>query len=191
MALKRITAPTVLPVSLAEAKAHLRVDTTDDDTLITALVWAATEAAEQHTGRALTPQAWQLTLDEFPDALELTRLPAVSVTSITYADTDGVDQTLAGSAYSLDTADDFGFAYIVPAYDTTWPDTRDQINAVTVVYQAGYADAASVPESIKAWIKLQVGAMFENREAEVVGSGSAISLGYADRLLDRFKVYSL
>lgn len=191
MALKRITAPTVLPVSVAEAKAHLRVDTTDDDALITALIWDATEAAEQNTGRVMTPQTWTLTLDEFPEALQLTRPPVISVTSVAYVDLDGTSQTLAGSAYSLDTADDFGFAYIVPAYGTTWPDTRDQINAVTVVYQAGYADAASVPAPIKQWILLQVGAMFENREAEVVGSGSAISLGYADRLLDRYKVYSL
>ena len=189
MALKRTTAPTVLPVSLVEAKAHLRVDSSDDDTLITALIWAATEAAEQATGRAITPQTWVLTLDAFPDALELTRIPAISVTSLVYADANGTNQTLSNTLYALDAADDFSSAWVVPIYGGSWPTTRDQLNAVALTYQAGYADAASVPESIKAWIKLQVGAMYENRQAET--DRQTFSLGYADRLLDRYKVWAL
>lgn len=189
MALKLITAATVLAVSLIEAKAHLRVDSADDDTLIEAMIGAATQAAEQMTGRALMTQTWELTLDAFPAALELTRVPAQSITSITYADSAGTATVMAAPLYALDNADDFGFAYVVPVYAGAWPATRDEINAVKVRYVAGYADAASVPESIKSWIKLQVGAMLEGREAEVIGNGSAISLGFADRLLDRYRVY--
>jgi hypothetical protein len=74
-------------------------------------------------------------------------------------------------------------------YGDTWPDTRAQINAVAVRYVAGYANAAAVPDSIKAWIKLQVSAMYENREAE--GSVQTFKLGFADRLLDRYKVWSM
>jgi uncharacterized phiE125 gp8 family phage protein len=190
MALKLITAATALAVSLVEAKAHLRIDVSDDDTLLTAMITAATEAAEQATGRAIMPQTWELTLDEFPAALELTRVPVASITSVIYADLDGVDQTLSALLYSLDNYDDFGPAYVVPAYDTEWPDTRDQINAVKVRYVAGYANAAAVPESIKSWIKLQVGAMYENREQETVASGHSVPLGFADRLLDRYKVWA-
>ena len=79
---------------------------------------------------------------------------------------------------------------MVPVYAGVWPATRGEINAVRVRYVAGYSDAASVPESIKAWIKLQVGAMYENRESEVVEKGAAITLGFADRLLDRYRVWS-
>lgn len=190
MALKLITAATALAVTLVEAKAHLRVDTSDDDTLITAMITAATEAAEQATGRAIMAQTWELTLDAFPAALELTRVPVDSITSVTYVDLDGTDQTLSALLYSLDNADDFGPAYVVPAYGTEWPETRDEINAVQVRYAAGYADAAAVPESIKSWIKLQVGAMYENRESETVGVGKAVHLGFADRLLDRYKVWA-
>lgn len=190
MALKLITAATGLAVTLVEAKAHLRVDTSDDDTLITAMITAATEAAEQATGRAIMPQTWELTLDEFPAALELTRVPVDSITSVTYVDLDGTDQSLSALLYSLDNADDFGPAYVVPAYGTEWPETRDEINAVQVRYAAGYTDAAAVPESIKSWIKLQVGAMYENRESETVGAGKAVHLGFADRLLDRYKVWA-
>ena len=188
MALKLITSASALAVSLVEAKAHLRVDTSDDDTLITAMITAATEAAEQATGRAIMPQTLELAQDEFTYAMVLTRVPVASITSIKYIDLDGAEQTLSGAAYTIDNADDFGPACVAPVYDTEWPDTRDQINAVKVRYVAGYANAAAVPESIKAWIKLQVGAMYENRESEVVDRGSVLSLGFADRLLDRYLV---
>ena len=187
MSLKRITAPSALAVSLAEAKVHLRVDVDTEDALITMLIGAATESAEHATGRVLMPQAWQLTLDAFPAAFELTRVPAVGITSVQYTDTSGVLQTLASSLYTLDNADATGYAYLVPAYDTSWPDTREQVNAVAVTYAAGYANAAAVPELIKSWILLQVGAMFENRQAE--GKVQTHSLGFADRLLDRYKVW--
>lgn len=190
MALKLITPATELAVSLAEAKLHLRIDDAADDTLISAFITAATEMAEQATCRAIMPQTWELTLDAFPAALQLTRVPAASVISLKYTDSTGTVQTLASNLYTLDRADDYGHAYVVPAYATSWPNTRDQINAVALRYVAGYADAASVPESIKAWIKLMVGAMYENREAETVGNGSAIKLGFADRLLDRYKVWA-
>lgn len=190
MALKLITAATVLPVDLASAKAHLRVDVADDDTLITSMIWAATQVAEQMTGRALTAQTWELTLDAFPAALELTRVPVASITSVIYADSTGIQTTLSNTLYALDAADDFGLAYVVPVYDGTWPDTRSEINAVKVRYVAGYADAASVPEGIKSWIKLQVGMMYVNRESVNVGNITT-EFGYVDRLLDRYKVWSL
>ena len=97
---------------------------------------------------------------------------------------------MLGSAnYALDAADDYGSAWVAPAYGTSWPSARDQANAVALRYVAGYANAAAVPESIKAWIKLQIGAMFENREAE--GKAQTFGLGYADRLLDRYKLWGV
>jgi uncharacterized phiE125 gp8 family phage protein len=189
MALKLVTPATELVVSLADAKAHLRVDTTDDDALISAYITAAAELAEQATGRALMLQTWELTLDAFPEAFEITRVPAASVTSIKYWDADGDQQTLGTSLYTLDNADDFGSAYVVPELGGSWPGARVQINAVALRYVAGYATAAAVPESIKAWVKLQVGAMYENRQAE--GAVQTYALGFADRLLDRYKVWSV
>jgi len=188
MALKLIITAAAMAVSLVEAKAHLRVTVSDDDALITALITAATETAEQHTGRAIMPQTWELSLDAFPETFELTRLPVASVTSLKYYDGAGVLTTLDGAAYALNAADDFGPAFVVPAYATSWPTTRDQVNAVALRFIAGYANAAAVPEPIKAWIKLQVGAMYENRESEA--TGQTHPLGFADTLLDRYKVYA-
>lgn len=191
MALKLITAPTTYPVTLAEAKLHARVDLADDDALITALIVAATEMCEQKIGRAIMTQTWQLTLDAFPEAFELTRVPVQSIASLTYVDLAGATQTLASNLYSLDSADEFGLAYVVPAYNGQWPDTRDQINAVKVQYVAGYANAAAVPQSIKQWILLTVATMYSNRETEAYSSravSTTVQMQFVDRLLDRYVV---
>ena len=193
MALKLITAATTLAVSLVEAKEHLRVTESNEDTLITGMIAAATETAEQITGRAIMPQTWELTLDAFPGAFELTRIPAVSVTSLKYTDSAGVLTTMDAADYTMDIADDFGFAYVIPAYGAEWPTARDQVNAVAVRYVAGYANAAAVPEGIKSWIKLTVSTMYENREAEAYSSravSATVKMSFVDALLDRYKVYS-
>lgn len=188
MALKLITPASTYPVSLAEAKLHLRVDDSAEDALITALIASATEMAEQATGRAVMAQTWEVTFDAFPSAVELSRVPVQSVTSVKYYDIDGVQQTVASNLYSVDTANDYGYAYVVPAFNTSWPATQDIINAVAVRYVAGYS---TVPEPIKSWIKLAVGVLYENRANETyvsrVAAGS-VKLTVGDRLLDRYKV---
>jgi uncharacterized phiE125 gp8 family phage protein len=189
MALKLITPAAALAVSLSEAKVHLRVDVADDDALITALITAATEFAEQETGRSIMPQTWELTLDAFPEAFKLQQIPVASVTSLKYVDVNGVMQTLSAPNYALDAADDFAPAYVVPAYGVDWPSTRSQANAVALRYVAGYASAAAVPEGIKAWIKLQLGALYETRQAE--GSKMSFKFDLSSRLLDRFRVWVL
>jgi uncharacterized phiE125 gp8 family phage protein len=193
MALKLITAATTLAVDLQSAKEHLRVTEATEDALITAMITAATETCEQITGRAIMQQTWELTLDAFPDAFELTRIPAIGVTSLKYYDTTGVLTTMAAESYTMDIADDYGFAYVVPAYGLTWPTARDQINAVALRFTAGYANAAAVPEPLKAWIKLTLSALYENREAEAYSSravSATVKMSFVDALLDRYKVYA-
>lgn len=188
MTLRLITAPTAQSVTLVEAKAHLRIVGADDDTQIGAMIIAATQAAEHATGRVLMQQAWEAGFDSFGAALALTRVPVQSVTSLTYIDASGALQTLSAGTYTL-TQDDFGFARIAPAYGTNWPALRGDVDGVKVRYVAGYATAADVPQSIKSWILLHCGSQYANRESEAVGSGSAISLAFADALLDSYRVY--
>ena len=194
MSLKLVTAASTYPVTLAEAKLHLRVDSTDEDTLITALITAATEMCEQKTGRAIMQQTWDVTLDEFPTYFELTRVPVQTVTYVKYYDTDGVLQTLSSALYTVSSADDFGFGKITPVYGTLWPATREHNEAVAVRYVAGYTNAAAVPEPIKAWIKLMINTMFDNRETESYSSravSTTVQMSFVDRLLDRYVVHSL
>ena len=107
------------------------------------------------------------------------------MTSIKYLDSAGVQQTLAATEYTLDELSEPG--WIVPAYNVTWPDTYATINAVEVVYVAGYANAAAVPQSIKQWILLHVGHLYENREATMPGI-SITPLPFVSGLLDGYRV---
>jgi uncharacterized phiE125 gp8 family phage protein len=188
MSTKLITAPTSEPVSLVEAKLHLRVTVTDDDALITALIIAAREMAEHETQRSLITQTWEKSLDMFPDAIELP--PVASITSVKYLDLDGVEQTLSTVSYTLDNASDSASSWLTPAYGYSWPDTYLDVNAVKVRYIAGWANAAAVPQGIKQWMLLQVGNWYENRESVNIGNITS-KLNYVNFLLDRYRIWKL
>lgn len=188
--LTRKTPPTALAVSVAEAKTHCKVEVPDDDLLIEMYIRAATEVAEQRVGRSLMPQTWLKTLDSFPAAaILLPNIPVASVVSVKYTDPTGAEVTLNAAAYELHADDDFAAAELLPAHGTRWPETRSQKGAVRVEYASGYSTPAAVPNAIRSWILLQVGAMCENRELE--GGVQTFALGFADSLLDRTKVWSL
>ena len=121
MALKLITAPATEPVTSTEAKSHLRVDTTADDTLIGTLITAARQHVEAHLRRALITQTWELVTDAFPvgDVLRLPLPPLVSVTSIKYTDEDGAESTFSSGLYVVDTDSTKG--RVVLKNGETWP----------------------------------------------------------------------
>ncbi len=184
------TPPTDTPVSLAEAKAQCKLESSDEDDLIRLYISAATEMAEQRTGRSLMPQTWRKVLDAFPGSgIELPRIPVVSVVSVKYLDPTGAEVALGNLAYKLLNFDDAAPATLQPAYGTRWPASRCEAGAVQVEYIAGYPNAAFVPHAVRSWILLQVAAMYENRQAE--GGVQTFALGFADRLLDQSKVWSL
>jgi uncharacterized phiE125 gp8 family phage protein len=165
-----ISAPTLDPVTLAEAKNHLRVDSDDEDTFIEALVTAATAHLDGHSGvlgRALVTQTWRQDFDGFSDALRLPLFPVASITHVKYYDADNALQTLSSSVYSLFV--DGGGAYVALAPDQEWPSSYSRVDAVAVTYVAGLA-VGSVPMPIKAAILLMVGDLYANRETAQVGS---------------------
>lgn len=189
MSLTRITDAVEEPVTLAEAKLHLRVDHSSDDQLITALIVAARQAAEERMQRSLLPQTWEKRLDLFPAGIELPRGPVTSITSVKFLDSAGVLQTLDPADYQLDSTSEF-LGWLVPAVDVDWPDTQENINAVRVRYLAGWANPAAVPGAIKQWILAMVGATYTHRE--LAASGTEVrTLGFLDRLLDPYTVVSL
>lgn len=130
-------AATAEPIHRTEAKEHLRVDGTDEDTLIDVLISTARQKVESYTRRVLVRQERELKLDGFPGVITLPRSPLRAVTSIKYLDTNGTETTLASTEYRVDA--DSECPRIVPAYGKTWPSTRGVINDVTVRYRAGYA----------------------------------------------------
>ena len=188
MTLILVTAPSTEPLTTAEAKAHLVVDHSDDDTLIDAMVGGARKLAETRTNRQLVSATYDLKVQRFTDRIQLPRPPLTSVTSVKYIDADGVEQTLATSVYDVHTSAVPGEIRL--AYNKSWPAFRDQFEPITIRYVTGYANAAAVPEAIKRWMLLQVGDMYNHREANVVGTISA-SLDFTDSLIQAFAVPEL
>lgn len=190
---KVITAAIEDPVTLAEAKTHLREDGSDQDSLITDLISAATEHAESFMGRALISRTLDYYLDTFPgddEAIKLPLPPLIEVTGVFYIDADGVEQEFTD--FEVDTAGAPGRIYTGP--NTDWPDPRVSANAVRVRYRAGYVDTdpspntGSVPKDIKAAIKLIVGTLYENRETVVTGQSAVMMPLSAEHLLRRRRV---
>lgn len=158
-----VTAPTTSPVSLAEARAHLRVDHTDEDTIIQTYIDAATAHLDGWAGilgRCLVTQTWRQDLAEFPIGVLRLPFPDVQTVAVAYTDTNGADQTFTG----FDLVDDYLGAGLVLADGQVWPATDDIQNAVRVTFVCGYGAAADVPSALKAAILLHVGTLYENRE---------------------------
>lgn len=171
-----ITEPDAEPLTLEEAKTHLRFSSDHESDLIRSLIVAARKHAETYTGKSFITQELRLTRDSFPcdgDCIRLPRPPLASVTAdadwpdlgVFYTDTNGDEQEMDSSLYVVDTTS--GIGRIGLAYGETWPtDAIKQISAVRVQYLAGYGNLPSdVPDTIKSAMKLLIGHWFVNREA--------------------------
>jgi uncharacterized phiE125 gp8 family phage protein len=175
--LVRMVPPAAEPVTLAEAKAHCRVDTSVDDSLITALITGAREYVEGRLDATLITTTWEARYDAFPEwEIILPRPPMLpSTVTVTYRDQGGASQviTSATSAFQVDNYAIPGRIY--PRYLEVWPPVRGDENSVTVRWSAGYgASGASVPQSIKHGILLLIGHWYANREA--VTSGQMVNV---------------
>jgi uncharacterized phiE125 gp8 family phage protein len=167
MGIKLITAPTTEPVSLSDAKEHLVISDSLHDDLITSAIKAAREWVEQYLGKCLINQTWELALDDFPEEIELIKLPVSSIDSIKYIDQDGAEQTITATNYGID--DYSPRHWVIPVSGYSWPVPLDSANAVKVRYVAGYGSASDVPGPIVQAIKLLIGDFMENRENTIVG----------------------
>jgi uncharacterized phiE125 gp8 family phage protein len=190
-ALEITSQPAAEPITVSEAKAHLRVDHTTDDTYIESLITASRVWAERYQARAYINQTWKMYLDAFPvqGYIPIPIAPLSSVTSITYVDINGDTQTLDAARYQVDSKVQPSRVYLAPG--VSWPSTRfEQKNAVTITFVAGYgATSASVPASMKHAIKMLVSDMYQNRESEVVGKSVATLQTAAKALLDQNRLY--
>lgn len=168
--------------NIADASLGVAVPSTNttEDPYLIALRQSAREYVESFCRRSLLTQTWDYKLDAFPSddcAIELPLTPVSSVTSITYTATDGTATVWSSSLYQTDlpSGPKASRARIVPAYGQYYPQTRDQMNAVTVRFVAGYgAAASSVPASLKSGMKLLIAHWYEQREAVVVGVGIGV-----------------
>jgi len=189
----KLKTPGVLqPISLAEAKAHMRIDPaledTEMDVMIDALIKAAREYCESYQNRSYITQTWQLVLDCWPsvDYIDLARPPLVSA-GITYIDSAGFSHTMPIADYIVDTTSYTG--RIVLGYGEVWPtETLRPGAAITIEYIAGYgATGSTIPFTARAAMLLLVSHWYENREA-LGTAGNEIKFAVS-ALLDMNKVY--
>lgn len=186
--LELVTAPATEPVTVAEAKAHARVETTADDSYIEALITAARELVERTTGRALITQTWRMTLDAWPGGeeawwdgvreapisvldgaggafVEIRKAPFLAITTVQTLDEDDAATTWTSSDYYVDKR--HGFGRLIKRQGSVWPSIvgRD-FGAIRIDFTAGYGlNASDVPVALRQAIKDIVAHWYEVREA--------------------------
>ncbi len=171
MRLSRTTTPSVEPITLAEAKLHLRVTWAKEDAIVDRLIAGARAAFERETGRQLLTATYEGFMDRFPqfdnEEFELETPPLVVVNSISYIDSAGAVQSWSASEYSAQVYSG-PFARrgtLRPNPNAQYPITFPIPNAVTVDFDAGYgATAADVPDEIKQALLGWIGFHYVNRE---------------------------
>lgn len=178
MSLNLVTAPAVEPLSVQEVKDHLRaIDDGNavEDALLEQLIVSVRQSLDGRDGmlnRQLITATWDYTVHEFPRgiSIDLPLAPVQSIDSISYVDADGATQTWASSNYTL-SADLDQRPRVYLEHGKSWPGTRDDPDAVTIRFDAGYGGAASdVPAPIRAAMLLLIGNLYNSRESTVIGT---------------------
>jgi uncharacterized phiE125 gp8 family phage protein len=192
MALICVTGPAVEPVTLAEARDHMRVDITDDDVLIAGLITAAREHLETicRPQLAMITQTWRYVADGWPasDTLELRPWPLQSVTSVAYTSDAGVTATFASSNYVVDTYSKPGRLRLKST--ASWPGTTLQVlNGLVVEFVAGYGNtSAAVPQRLRQALLLLAAHWYENRELAVLTGAMPKQLPFSvDALMQHWR----
>ena len=176
-------------ISTSEAKTHLRVDNSDDDTLIGNLCVAATQAAQNYTNRFFINHSIRMDCDTWEETEFLYKSPVFSSDTIEYytTDTPTVYSVWDGANYVVDKVHQP--ARIFLQQEKSYPDLADRKSAIKVSYVCGYGTAASdVPQGIKQAVLLMVGNWYENRQEVVVGRIATELPKSAEYLLDQYKV---
>lgn len=192
--LTRATQPAVEPVTLAEAKAHCRIDTSADDAYVASLIAAAREWCEQYLDRTLVYTQWVMRFDKFPpdgtQDIELPRPPmatagTATAVALTFTYENGTTATYSTASYRVDRDSTPGA--VKALYGQTWPPHLQDDNAISVTWWAGYGSSgSSVPAAIRHAMLMLVGMWYERRMAADSMSGNEIPFGVKS-LLDSQK----
>lgn len=161
----RLTAPALEPISVDDLSDHARIDIPDEDLLLQGYIASAREWVENETNVSLGSRTVMLKLDAFPTdgfPIEIRFPPLSSVTSITYVDSSGSNQTWDSASYRVSTTSRPG--RIEPVYGQIYPFTYPVIDAVTVTAVVGYSTPASVPQCAKQAIRFLAALYFQKRE---------------------------
>lgn len=194
-ALNRTTPPSSEPLTLVEAKAHLRVSTSDDDTLISGLITATRLVCEEFTTRALITQGWRLWLDQFPGDsipwwdgmregaharltvnrfINIPRAPLQSISAVTLYNDDDSSTIFSPALYFVDNAAEPG--RLALRNNASWPTPVRMTNGINIDFVAGYGDASAVPQTLKQGMLVHIGQLYEHRGEGLRFRGDQISV---------------
>lgn len=177
--------PQAEPLSLAEAKAHLRLDGSDEDALLSSLIRAAREHLERATGLCLIHQTWRLYLDKWPDGdvIQIGKGPVQTIETILVFDADGNPSDITATDMLLD-----GTARPVRLWLRDPPSPGRAINGIEIDFIAGYGEAGSdVPDTLKRAMLTHVAQMFAFRGAILPENQPAATPAGYDRLVSPFR----
>ena len=179
-----LAGPAEEPVSLAEAKAFLRIDDGVEDGLVATLIAAARMHVEGVTGRALLAQSWRLVLDHWPEdrQVKLPVTPFMAVTEITAYDSAGGAHTVPLAQF-LSEPD----RLLLPGNVASMPALRER-QGIEIDYVAGYGvEPKDVPADLRQALLALVGYWFEHRDALITaGSGAVVPSGF-DRMVSAYR----
>ncbi|MGE7371039.1 head-tail connector protein [Neorhizobium sp. NPDC001467] len=155
------TPPTAEPITLAEAKAHLRLDGDEEDALVASLVATARQHLERETGLCLLAQNWRLCLDAWPrdGIVKIARYPLRAIEAVTVYDHAGMPAEVSLNAHLLD-----GEARPARLWLRDPPAPGQAMNGIEITFAAGFGEAGTdVPDVLKRALLVHVAHMFAFR----------------------------
>lgn len=191
MALVLTSGPATEPVTVAEAKAHLRIDGSNEDTLIASLILTSRLHVEAALGLALITQSWRMLLDAWPltKDIEVPLRPLQSIDAVRVWPQTGSATVIDEDDYLADTAS------VPPRLVRTgvvWRQPGRVANGIEIDFTAGYGtEASDVPEPIRQALLLLVSHWYERRDPIEVGAANTMVPVPVSQLLEPYKVHSL
>lgn len=182
-----VGADLTLPLALEDAKAHLRVTSSDEDALIISWILAAWQKVERDTGLVLLTSEWRMYVHAYPawnQPLRLPLWPIQSIDTFDYVDSAGVTQTvMSGSPASIPYIVDYGTRPVLLHLENedTWPSDLRTNQPGTIEVTAGWTHPELIPADLLQAMRLLIGESDLNREHSVSGQGVTVTpvpIGY-------------
>jgi len=183
-----LTAPAIEPLSVADAKAFLRVEHDDDDAIIAALISSARNHVEVLTRCGLITQTWRLILDEWPrdGRIRLRLGPLRSVAAARIYDQANVATELDATCFIVDAA-----TGLIATPNGSLPAPGRSTAGIEIEVVIGFGTAADVPQTLLQAIRMIVAHWYENRGLVAIGQSVAMLPPSVNAMITSYRVLSL